>query len=169
MHAYRPLLSCNNSPIVPVAGLPCLQNCLKQFSCIRGYVIRIRFNNGACVCPLLGSSHRYFNSVFQTTCQSTLSIFYCRTPDDAQSPKSQHSREFYNIFTHKYVSLVYVATICFLSDRKDLLAVCDRRTRKVIVEVSCAVCDRLAVEFDRKSRTSQTYCCLFLKYSSNSV
>jgi hypothetical protein len=35
MRFYRPLLSCNNTPIVPVARLPCLQNCWKQFSCIR--------------------------------------------------------------------------------------------------------------------------------------
>jgi hypothetical protein len=36
---YRPLLSCNNTPVVLVARLPCLQNCWKQFSCIRGYTI----------------------------------------------------------------------------------------------------------------------------------
>jgi hypothetical protein len=35
MRVYRPLLSCNNSPVFWLPWLFCLQNCSEQFSCIR--------------------------------------------------------------------------------------------------------------------------------------
>jgi hypothetical protein len=39
MHFYRPLLSCNNIPLFRLPMLPCLQNILEHFRCIRGYII----------------------------------------------------------------------------------------------------------------------------------
>jgi hypothetical protein len=60
MHFYRPLLSCNNTPLF----LPCLQNSLEHFSCIRGYIIlSVAWQ---WIFPSLG------NSAFQTTCHNIL-------------------------------------------------------------------------------------------------
>jgi hypothetical protein len=43
MHIYRPLLSCNNTPLFWLPRLLCLQNCWEKFSCIRGYIILVNY------------------------------------------------------------------------------------------------------------------------------
>jgi hypothetical protein len=66
MHFYRPLLSCNNTPLFRLPMLPCLQNSWENFSCIRGYIIlSVAWQ---WVFTALG------NSAFQTTCHSIFSF-----------------------------------------------------------------------------------------------
>jgi hypothetical protein len=62
MHFYRPLLSSNNTPLLCLPRLFCLQNCWEQFSCIRGDIILMNYVSVAWqwAFPALG------NSAFQT-------------------------------------------------------------------------------------------------------
>jgi hypothetical protein len=70
MRAYRPLLSCNNTPLFWLPRLFCLQNCWEQFSCIRGYIILMDYVSIAWqwIFPAWG------NSAFQTTCHNILQL-----------------------------------------------------------------------------------------------
>jgi hypothetical protein len=65
MHFYRPLLSCNNSPLFWLSRLFCLQNSWDEFSCIRRYIIRMNYVSVA----WQWLSSTLDNSTLQTTSQ----------------------------------------------------------------------------------------------------
>jgi hypothetical protein len=66
MHFYRPLLSCNNTPLFWLPRLFCLQKSWEQFRRIRGYIILIAWQ---WISRALG------NSAFQTTCHNIMNNF----------------------------------------------------------------------------------------------
>jgi hypothetical protein len=70
MNFYRPLLSCNNTPLFWLPRLFCLQSCWEQFSCIHGYIILTNYVSVAWqwVFPALD------NSAFRT-CQNILVLW----------------------------------------------------------------------------------------------
>jgi hypothetical protein len=70
MHFYRPLLSCNNTPLFRLPRLFCLQNCWEQFRGISGYIILMNYASVA----WQWISRALCNSAFQTTCHNILSL-----------------------------------------------------------------------------------------------
>jgi hypothetical protein len=82
MRVYRLLLSYNNSPLFCLPRLFRLQICWEQFSCIRGYIIRM--NHISIARQWLSST--LDNSDLQTTCHNILipklqllekGVFFC--------------------------------------------------------------------------------------------
>jgi hypothetical protein len=112
MPLYRPLLSCNNTPLFLLPRLFCLQNCWEQFSCIRGYIILVNYVSVAWqwIFPALG------NSAFQTTCHSII-ITPNRTEGLIRSDKlKRHDTEDvayeYTCYKSVCIILVHIGKAC---------------------------------------------------------